>query len=93
MSLLTPSQLKDKENVVIATARSVSGSDGLQKLKADKSNADRLHLFDLDVTKPESVRHAAQEAARLLPDGLDNLVSNAGVTYNPLTSFDDLYVV
>ncbi len=90
-TLLTPAQqqLKDKNNTVIATARDTAGSPGLQELKkSDKG--DRLELVDLDVSKLESVRAAATKVATLLPGGLDNLISNAGVSYNALTPFEEL---
>ncbi len=48
-------------------------------------------LVDLDVSKPESIRAAAEQVDKLLPAGLDNLVSNAGVSYNALKTFDDMY--
>ena len=47
--------------------------------------------MSLDVTKPDSVHSAAEAAQKLLPNGLDYLISNAGVNYNPLKSLDELY--
>lgn len=82
-------QLKDKNNVVIATARNTAGSSGLQDLKANTGDG-HMYLLDLDVTKPESVHAAAEAATKLLPDGLDHLISNAGISYDALTTFDDL---
>ncbi|KAH8888147.1 putative short-chain dehydrogenase [Thozetella sp. PMI_491] len=81
--------LKDKNNVVVATARDLAGSEGLQKLKAEVADG-KLHLVELDVSKPESIRAAAEKTSQLLPNGLDHLVSNAGVIYQPLSTFDDL---
>ncbi|KAL6694005.1 putative short-chain dehydrogenases/reductase [Trichoderma pleuroticola] len=83
--------LKEKDNVVIATARNTATSTGLQELKS-KHRDGQLHLIDLDVTNIESIRRAVQETSRLLPGGLDNLVSNAGVNPSPLTSFEDIDV-
>ncbi|KAK0761329.1 hypothetical protein N5P37_006278 [Trichoderma harzianum] len=83
--------LKGKNNVVIATARNTAASTGLQELKG-KHGDGQLHLIDLDVTNIESIQRAAQETSRLLPGGLDNLISNAGVNPNPLTSFEDIDV-
>lgn len=84
-------QLKGNDNVVIATARNTAASTGLQELKS-KHRDGQLHLIDLDVTNIESIQRSAQETNRLLPGGLDNLISNAGVNPNPLTSFEDMFV-
>lgn len=84
-------QLREKDNVVIATARNTAASIGLQELKG-KHRDGQLYLIDLDVTNIESIQRAAQETSRLLPGGLDNLISNAGVNPNPLTSFEDMFV-
>jgi NAD(P)-dependent dehydrogenase (short-subunit alcohol dehydrogenase family) len=42
------------------------------------------------VSSPRSIKDAAQAANALLPDGLDHLVSNAGVNPQPLASFENL---
>ena len=84
-------QLKDKSNVVVATARNTAGSSGLQELKA-KQPDDQLHLLDMDVTKPNSIHAAGEAAGKLLPGGLDYLISNAGVSYEPEATFENLYV-
>jgi NAD(P)-dependent dehydrogenase (short-subunit alcohol dehydrogenase family) len=70
-------QLKDKNNVVIATARDTAGSLGFQELKAKHLDG-RLHLLDMDVAKPNSIHTAGEAASKLLPGGLDHLISNAG---------------
>ena len=88
--ILVEMQLKNKENTVIATARNTAGSSGLQELKAQHQDG-RLVLLDLDVTKPESIRAAAEATNQLLPGGLDNLISNAGVDLNGLKTFDEVY--
>ena len=62
----------------------------MQELKAQHKNG-RLLLVDLDVSKPESIRAAAEKTAQLLSGGLDNLVSNAGVELNGLKTFEELY--
>lgn len=85
-----PEQLKNKDNIVIATARNTTDSSGLQELKS-QTDSGRLFLIDLDVSKLESVRAAAAKTAQLLPGGLDNLVSNAGVSYNGMKTFEELY--
>ncbi|KAK3323657.1 putative short-chain dehydrogenases/reductase [Cercophora scortea] len=81
--------LKFPENKVIATARNTKGAEGLQAL-ASKHSADQLVLLDLDITSQESIDRAAAEAARILPDGLDHLIGNAGVNEQALVSFEDL---
>jgi NAD(P)-dependent dehydrogenase (short-subunit alcohol dehydrogenase family) len=83
-------QLKNPDNVVVATARDTAGSSGLKELKA-QDNKGKLLLVDLDVSKVESVQAAAKKVAQLLPEGLDNLISNAGVNYNGLKTFEELY--
>ncbi|KAK8094175.1 short-chain dehydrogenases/reductase [Apiospora hydei] len=77
--------LKDPGNIVIATARDPTKSAGLQELKKKHGYA-QLHLVSLDVTKSDSVHDAAEATQKLLPDGLDYIISNAGVNYSPLKS-------
>ncbi|KAK7948586.1 uncharacterized protein PG986_009472 [Apiospora aurea] len=81
--------LKDPGNVVIATARDPTKSAGLQELKKKHGGA-QLHFVSLDVTKSDSVHDAAEATQKLLPDGLDYLISNAGVNYSPLKSLDEM---
>ena len=50
----------------------------------------RLLLVDLDVSKQESIHAAAEKVTQLLPEGLDNIVSNAGVNYNGMKAFEQL---
>ncbi|OKL61401.1 hypothetical protein UA08_03843 [Talaromyces atroroseus] len=83
--------LKDTNNTVIATARNTANATGLQELKA-QSKDDRLVLLDLDVSKLESIQAAAKKVEQLLPDGLDNLISNAGVSYSPAKTFEELNI-
>jgi NAD(P)-dependent dehydrogenase (short-subunit alcohol dehydrogenase family) len=84
-------QLKDKNNFVIATARNTA-SNGLKELKS-KHDDSQLALIDLDLSKQETIHAAAEKAAKLLPNGLDYLISNAGVGLTGLSSFDDMYVL
>jgi NAD(P)-dependent dehydrogenase (short-subunit alcohol dehydrogenase family) len=85
-------KLKDPANKVIATARNTAGAQGLQDLAA-KYPKDRLILADLDVTNAENVQQVAQLLDTLVPEGLDNLISNAGVSHQQLATFDELYVL
>ncbi|CAL1706577.1 unnamed protein product [Somion occarium] len=81
--------LKDPKNFVIASARNPSASQGLQDL-ASKYPKDRLALVTFDVSKPEQIEAAAKEVDQLAPKGLDYLINNAGISYQALTTFDDL---
>lgn len=85
-------QLKDPKNLVIATARNTASSSGLQKLKVEYPQNDRLILLDLDVSNVESIRAAVKTLEPLLPNGLDNLLSNAGVSYSSMKTFEEMYV-
>ncbi|KAK3318686.1 putative short-chain dehydrogenases/reductase [Apodospora peruviana] len=81
--------LKDPENKVIATARNTKAAEGLQTLAA-KFPPDRLVLVDLDVSSQTSIEAAAAEVSRILPDGLDNLINNAGVNDQALVPFEQV---
>jgi NAD(P)-dependent dehydrogenase (short-subunit alcohol dehydrogenase family) len=81
--------LKDESNFVIATARAPSDSEGLQALSKTYPST-RLHILTLDVESTSSINAAVAEATILLPNGLDNLITNAGVNHQPDTSFEDL---
>lgn len=83
--------LKDPQNFVIATARNPSGSKGLQALSA-KFSKDRLALVPLDTSKPEQITQAAKEVEKLTPNGLDYLVNNAGISLQPLATFEELKI-
>ncbi|KIW13604.1 hypothetical protein PV08_08794 [Exophiala spinifera] len=81
--------LRNKDNIVVATARDTAGSSGLQELNA-RNNEGRLILIDLDVTKAESIKSAAEQTAKVLPEGLDHLISNAGVSGNLMRHVRDV---
>ncbi|KAF7556989.1 hypothetical protein G7Z17_g1069 [Cylindrodendrum hubeiense] len=81
--------LKDPSNTVVATARNTAGSAGLKELKAQDKDG-RLLLVDLDVSKQESIRAAAEKTAQLLPGGLDHLVSSAGVSSTGVQTFEEV---
>jgi len=82
-------QLKDPANKVIATARDTAGSKGLQEL-AIKYPKNNLVLLNLDISEIESIQKVTKTVETLLPDGLDNFISNAGISHQPLATFDDL---
>ncbi|SCU88984.1 LANO_0D03620g1_1 [Lachancea nothofagi CBS 11611] len=69
-------------NTVVATARDINKATELKKWSEAHSN---VKIVQLDVSSAESVKRAAAEAARILPDGLDVLISNAGIA-NPYNS-------
>jgi NAD(P)-dependent dehydrogenase (short-subunit alcohol dehydrogenase family) len=87
-ALIRMLQLKNPANKVVASARNTASSRGLQEL-ASKYTQDRLILLDLDVTKPKSIQDAAEELTKLLPQGLGHLVSNAGISHQPLATFEN----
>jgi NAD(P)-dependent dehydrogenase (short-subunit alcohol dehydrogenase family) len=49
--------------------------------------------LQLDLGSPESIENAAAEATKLLPDGLDILVGNAGANDQPKPTFEELFVL
>jgi len=81
--------LKDKKNFVVASARNPGTAKHLQDLSS-KFPKEQLALVQFDITDPESIKRGAAEASTLLPNGLDYLVNNAGVNYQPLTPFEDI---
>ncbi|KAI0784043.1 putative short-chain dehydrogenase [Abortiporus biennis] len=82
--------LKNPENQVLATARSPATSKDLQKLREQFPDNKRLALLTLDISKPETVTEAAQEAEKLLPNGLDVLISNAGIYRKAFSKWDEI---
>lgn len=81
--------MKNSNNIVIATARNTTNAAALQAL-ANESTGGRIILLDMDVTNLESIKYAARTVEKLLPEGLDHLISNAGISLQPLASFDEL---
>lgn len=81
-------KLNDKNNIVIATARDIAGAGKLNALQ--KEHQGRLHLVQMDVTNVDSITNAAKEVAKILPNGLDHLISSAGISTDPLSTFDNL---
>jgi NAD(P)-dependent dehydrogenase (short-subunit alcohol dehydrogenase family) len=47
-------------------------------------------LVKLDVLDPVSIKEAVTEVSKLLPNGLDVFVSNAGASLQPLVPFEKL---
>ncbi|KAI0789876.1 hypothetical protein C8Q75DRAFT_818563 [Abortiporus biennis] len=90
---LVQSLVKDPENLVIATARNPSASEGLQELSKQYDNSNRLVLLRFDVSNFDDIDKVAQEVDQLLPNGLDYLVNNAGISRQLLVTYDDLYMI
>jgi NAD(P)-dependent dehydrogenase (short-subunit alcohol dehydrogenase family) len=82
-------QLKDENNVVIATARMTANSPGLQALRTIYPD-NRLHFVDCDVSSSYGILIASEEISKIIPEGLDVLISNAGVAYTGMESFENM---
>lgn len=87
--MLTSYKLKDPGNTIIATARNTTGSKGLQALVM-KYSKERLILVDLDVTNAANIREVAKLLEILVPEGLDHFISNAGLSHQPIATFDEM---
>ncbi|KAH9927580.1 uncharacterized protein B0H18DRAFT_875540 [Fomitopsis serialis] len=83
--------LEDPTTHVLATARSLSRSPGLQALTSSYPPA-RLSILELDVADPASVERGAANAATLLSEyeGLDCLIHNAAVLLQEFTPFEQV---
>ncbi|KAG0651529.1 putative oxidoreductase [Hyphodiscus hymeniophilus] len=81
--------LKNPDNYVIATARNPSKATELQTL-ISKHPKERAAIVQLDLADVKSIEKAAEEATKLLPEGLDCLLGNAGVSEQPTQSFENL---
>ncbi|WYZ38082.1 hypothetical protein EsH8_II_001588 [Colletotrichum jinshuiense] len=73
--------LHDPQNYIIVSARSSNSTPELKALL--KQNPEKTAFVQLDIADPASIEKAATEVAKLLPNGLDTLVSNAGVNLQP----------
>lgn len=56
----------------------------------NSSPAARIDLVQLDVTDPSSVTAAVSAVSKLLPNGLDALVSNAGADLQTMVPMEKL---
>ncbi|CCM05064.1 uncharacterized protein FIBRA_07270 [Fibroporia radiculosa] len=81
--------LQNPSNFVIAAARHPNRSEDLQSLRT-KYGDERLTTLILDYADPASTTAAAERASMLLPNGLDYLVSNAGVALQSGETFDTI---
>ena len=75
---MTRQLLQSPTNTVLAACRTPSNAVALQDLA--KEAAGTLHVLKLDVNSTDSIRAAADEAAKILGNtGIDYIVNNAGV--------------
>jgi len=80
--------LKNPENHVIATARN-TGSKGLTEL-VNSAPKGKIDLVKLDILDTISIKEAVAEVSKLLPNGLDVFVSNAGTSLQSSVPFEKL---
>ncbi|KAH9839322.1 uncharacterized protein C8Q71DRAFT_748949 [Rhodofomes roseus] len=80
--------LQDPKNFVIAAVRNAE-SESIKKL-ASEYPKDRFAVVKLDYADYPSIGKAAEDAAKILPNGLDYLISNAGVSYQESASFESI---
>ncbi|KAH9913015.1 uncharacterized protein B0H18DRAFT_1050980 [Fomitopsis serialis] len=73
--------LKDPSNFIVATARDLKRSPGLQSLTSTYPEA-RLAVLLLDLASKESIEKAGEQAATLLPNGLDFLIHNSAIIFD-----------
>ncbi|KAI0081007.1 NAD(P)-binding protein [Panus rudis PR-1116 ss-1] len=88
---LAEALLRDPQNYVIATTRNPASSPGLQQL-SDQHPKERLVILPLDVTVPEQMSSLAKEVEKLLPNGLDYFIHNAGIWAQQFTPVEELDV-
>lgn len=79
--------LQNPQNHVIASARSSSSTPELQALL--KQHPEKSAFVQLDIADPASIEKAAVDVAKLAPEGLDTLISNAGVNFQPKASLEE----
>ncbi|KAL7952123.1 putative short-chain dehydrogenases/reductase [Trichoderma barbatum] len=70
--------LKEPGNLVVVTTRNLSSSKALYDIKARHPG--------------HSINKAVKEVTDLLPNGLDNLISNAGIGGDPFSSWESMDV-
>jgi NAD(P)-dependent dehydrogenase (short-subunit alcohol dehydrogenase family) len=79
---LTALHLADLGATVIASMRNTRGGrrpEAMSLLNEARSKRGRVHLVEIDVTRPEQVAAGVKEAERLAGGRLDVLFSNAGI--------------
>ncbi|KAL0076964.1 4-dihydrotrisporin dehydrogenase [Phycomyces blakesleeanus] len=67
-------QLSDKGHLVVACARKPDDSEALQELVDNKS----VYAIQMDIVSPSSVKAAIENIGKIVPQGIDVLINNAG---------------
>ncbi|KZT72159.1 NAD(P)-binding protein [Daedalea quercina L-15889] len=80
--------LKSPENFVVAAVRNLN-SESIKELQSQYSQ-DRFAVIKIDYSDYSSIEKAAEEAAKILPNGLDYLISNAGISLQESASFETI---
>ena len=65
-------------------------SDSIKELQ-NAYPKNRFAVVTIDYSDYPSIKKAAKEAAKILPSGLDYLISNAGVSLQENSTFEDMY--
>ena len=81
-------QLETPENFVIAAVRNTECGT-LRALQGTYSK-DRLAILKVDYSEYSTIEQAAEEAAKILPAGLDYLISNAATSLQVDATFDTM---
>ncbi|KAI8877859.1 hypothetical protein K501DRAFT_278046 [Backusella circina FSU 941] len=92
IGLVYVKQLSSQEgNVVYAGARNPEGSNGLMALVDNK----KVFSFTIDVNSRESIEKAVAKVAETATEGIDVLISNAGISsdFNKTTLTAKLFMI
>ncbi|TFY62115.1 hypothetical protein EVJ58_g4078 [Rhodofomes roseus] len=80
--------LQDPKNFVVAAVRNPA-AESIKKL-AGEYPSDQFAVVKIDYADYASIGKAAEDAAKILPNGLDYLISNAGVSLQDNPSFESI---
>ncbi|KAH9948667.1 hypothetical protein B0H21DRAFT_221164 [Amylocystis lapponica] len=80
--------LQNSGAIVVAGARDPSRAQTLNDLKAHHTG--RLEIVPFDLGDPAKIEQAAEMASSFLPEGLDCLINNAALSFQPMVMFADL---
>lgn len=75
-SFLVSQPASDVATIIAAVRKS---SDELEKIA--KASNGRIIVLHVQVTDEEDVQRLSEEVAKVLPDGLDVLINNAGIMH------------
>ena len=76
---------------MIAAVRNPN-SGSIKELQSAYSK-DRFGVVTIDYSDYSSIKNASEEAAKILLNGLDYLISNAGVSLQENATFEEMYAV